>query len=105
MARTVQYTLDKTRNLRLTMEAIENYESYTGDVFINVDLNKLSAKKMLALLWSAARIEDPELTYEQTRKLVEEYSDVASLYEKTLEVVMGTIPEPKAGGPKNAKKA
>ena len=108
MARSIQYELDKMRNLTLNMEAIETYEDMTGKLFMSTDLAKLSTKQMLTLCYASAKTEDNSLTYDDFKALIEKHSDFTQLYEKTLEVCMATIPEPepkKAGGSKNAVKA
>lgn len=104
MARSIEYKLDKVRNIKMNNEAVERYEDLTGKIFLQLDLAKPTAKQMIAIIWAGMVHEDPAISYEEVRALLDEYSDLSVLYEKAVAVAMAAFPEPKQGKPGDAEK-
>ena len=65
-------TLDKPRKLRLGMSAIVEYEMLTGDSVMKINKDS-SIGTLMRLMWIMLKQEEPELTFEQTLKLIDEY--------------------------------
>ena len=101
MARSIQYELDKVYTIKMDMDACERYEDATGKLFLETDLAKLTIKQMLTIIWAGM---NNELTLDEVKKLVNEYSDIASLYEKAVDAALSTFPEPKEGKPGDAER-
>lgn len=105
MSRETSIELDKTRSIKLNMSAIERYESQTGKIFMSIDMTNISTTDQIIILWAGLCNDDPSLTLDDVKKLVDDYSDVVRLYEAVITAIMNTLPEPKEQKGKNAKRA
>ena len=79
--------LDKPRQLRFGMGAMIELEEITGITI--VDLRKgMTPKQCSQILWVILKQDEPELTLEDTVKLIDEYAtDLTSI----IETVMNTL--------------
>lgn len=68
--------LDKTRNLRYGMKALDLIEDKLEKPLSEVNMNKLTTKQLAVFIWAGLAHEDPELTPEKVMDLVDEYSDI-----------------------------
>lgn len=64
--------LDKPRKLRLGMAAIVEYEMVTGEKVMGINKDS-NMGTLMRLMWIMLKQEEPEMTFEQCLKLVDEY--------------------------------
>lgn len=62
--------LDKERHLRMTLNAMIQFEELTGKEFTKLKLSEMTIKDMRILLWLCLLWEDPELTEEQAGAMI-----------------------------------
>lgn len=71
--------LDKTRNLRFGMVALSKIENKLGKPFSKIDFeNNTTYDEIATVLWAGLSHEDPDLTPEKVKELVDDYSDIPS---------------------------
>lgn len=75
--------LDKVRNFRYGMAAIDQIEGELGTNIARLDLENLTMKQTAVVLWAGLAHEDPDLTPAKVMGLVDDYSD--------LNTVLGTM--------------
>jgi hypothetical protein len=73
--------LDKARNLRYGMRALDRIEDKLEKPLSEVSMNKLTTKQLAVFIWAGLAHEDPELTPEKVMDLVDEYSDIKTVSE------------------------
>jgi hypothetical protein len=66
----VTINLDKTRILKLDYNAMADFETVTGKSFFNLNLGKLTATDMRALLWACLHSDDETLTLRQAGEIL-----------------------------------
>lgn len=66
--------LDKQRKLRFNLSAMVELEETTDIKLSQLEDGETSAKKITQVLWIMLKQEDPDLTFEQTVKLVDEHA-------------------------------
>lgn len=86
--------LDKERHLKLTIRGITEFNQITGVDILNTDLQDLSPKEMMVLIWACLSWEDKELKLESIPALIEpiEATELARLL---LEGILNSMPEVK----------
>jgi hypothetical protein len=96
----VIYTLDKPRNLKLSIEAqwkIEDHGIELAPLVMNAEkitkeLN-IPTKKICIILWAMMVEEDRNLTPEKVAKLIVKHSNFIEAFGKTVEEVGNSLPE------------
>lgn len=73
--------LDKIRNLRYGMKALETIEDLTGRPVSQLDLTNLRMKDLKSIVYAGLSHEDPELTPDSVVTLIDEYSDIQTVAE------------------------
>lgn len=93
--------LDKMRNLKYGMKALSMAEELMGKPIMTLDLNQITIKDIVTLIWCGLVHEDKDLTVDKVMDLIDEYSDIQSV-----SVIIGkALSEAFAGkNPKNAQK-
>ena len=71
--------LDKMRNLRYGMRALETIEELTGNAIGKLDLQNLKMKDLKCIVYAGLVHEDKELTPDKVVELIDEYSDIQSI--------------------------
>lgn len=71
----VMIDLDKPRKLRFGMGATIEYEQVYGEKLQELDPDKISVEMCAQLAWIMLKQEDPDLTYQGTIQLIDEYAD------------------------------
>lgn len=66
--------LDKPRKLRFTLSAMVELEDTTDIKLSQLEDGETSAKKITQVLWIMLKQDDPNLTFKQTVKLVDEHA-------------------------------
>lgn len=90
----VKIDLDKTRTLKMDFAAIAYAEAETGKNFlVSMTWMTLNARDKTTLLWACLLHEDPSLTLEQVRGMVN-FTNHAYVTEKIIEARDGALPEP-----------
>lgn len=83
--------LDKTRNLKYGMRAIDRIEKKLKTKISKLDLNDLSMEETAVIIWSALVHEDRELTPEKVMDLVDDYSNITKVSEAIGEAINATF--------------
>lgn len=73
--------LDKTRNLKYGMRALDRIEKKLKKKLSKVDLNDLSMEETAVVIWAGLVHEDNKLTVERVMDLVDEYSNLTEIGE------------------------
>lgn len=84
--------LDKSRNLRYGMKALSLVEKKLGKPVAKIDMNNLTMEDAAIMIWAGLAHEDPDLTPEKVMDLVDEYSDIQTVFEamgKAFEAAFG----------------
>lgn len=82
MKKGVTIELDKPRTLRYGMNALAKIEDVTGKSMMNLDLNNVGIRELLAIVYAGLYHEDKELTPEKVGDLIDEYADMNTVAEK-----------------------
>jgi hypothetical protein len=78
----VSFELDKTRNLRISMLALNDIESYFKKPFSRINYEELTVNDLGHILCAGLKHEDAELTATKVLELVDEYSDFETAFTK-----------------------
>jgi hypothetical protein len=100
-------TLDKERNFKFGMRALDLAEKKTGQAIMGLDLNSLTMEQMATLVWCGLVHEDKTLTVEKVMDIIDENSNFGEIMEllgNALDDAFGVNKEEKTKG-KNSKKA
>lgn len=77
MKKYVEYKLDKVRNIKIGMAALNKIKHKLGKSINKIDLeNDMDFYEVAVILWSGMVHEDAELTPDKVMDLVDEYSDI-----------------------------
>lgn len=90
--------LDKVRNLRYGMRALEIIEEMTGVKIGKLDMADLGIKDLKIILFAGLVHEDNKLTPDKVLELIDEYSDMATATEAMAKAMS------EAFGSKNAQR-
>ena len=71
----IMITLDKPRKLRLGMGAIREFEGISGKSINALNEDEVSVTLLSQLLWVMLKQDDPELTWEDSDRLVDDNVD------------------------------
>ena len=82
MKKGVTIILDRPRTLRYGLNALAKVEDITGKNIMGLDLNNVSIKDLLAIIYAGLYHEDKELTVEKVGDLIDEYSNITEVAEK-----------------------
>ena len=66
----IPIVLDKERHLRMTLNAMIQFEELTGKEFTKLKLSEMTIKDMRILLWLCLLWEDPALTEEEVGAMI-----------------------------------
>lgn len=69
--------LDKTRNLRYSIRAIDRIEKQFNKNFFSIDYTDLSVEQLASIVWAGLFHEDASLTIEKVMDLIDEHSTIA----------------------------
>jgi len=95
----VKVTLDRERSLLLDLNAMAEFEEYTGKSFLSVSsLTDMGMKDLRALLWACLIHEDENLTVKQVGAMVhsENMNRISDAIVKAFSMAM---PEPNGDNP------
>jgi len=83
--------LDKAYKLRLSMDAVREFERETGKSLMK-ETEEITLSTALELLWIMLRVENPECTLEKIASLINDYADnYYDLYNAAAEVVLNSF--------------
>lgn len=82
MKKGITIELDKPRTLRYGMNALAKIEDITKKPIVNIDLNNIGIRDLLAIIYAGLYHEDKSLTLEKVGDLVDEYSTMNDIAEK-----------------------
>lgn len=85
--------LDKTRNLRYGMVAMDRIEKKLKKNVTNINLEDLSIYEMAVFLWGGLSHEDSKLTPERVMELVDEHSNMQAAMEVMAEAFSASFPQ------------
>ena len=94
----VTITLDRPRTLRYGMNALAKIEDITGKTIMSLDLNNVSIKDLLAIVYAGLCHEDQTLTPEKVGDLIDDYSDITTVAEKLGEAFTAAFGQPQNKG-------
>jgi hypothetical protein len=83
----VEIKLDKTRNLRYGMRAIDRVEKKLKTKISKINTNELSMEELATFIWAGLAHEDKDLTPEKVMDLVDEYSNINEVTAKLGEAI------------------
>ncbi len=83
--------LDKMRNFRYGMKAISLIEKKLGKPIGKIDLENLTMEDAAVMIWAGLVHEDKDLTPEKVMDLVDEYSDVQTVFTAMGEAFQGAF--------------
>ena len=86
--------LDKERHIKLTFRGIRTFQELTGVDITKGNLEDLTPKEMLALVWVCLMWEDETLKIESIEELIKSVSN-EELAEKLMEDILNSMPEVK----------
>ena len=99
-------TLDRVRHLRFGMASMVEFEQLTGIKVTSIG-NDMDMQVMSKLLWVMLRQDEPELTLEQTCRLVDDNVDdlaaVMASVAAAIQAAFGTPKSPNAKTPAKKK--
>lgn len=84
--------LDKSRNFRYGMKALDLIEKKMGKPFSKIDFNNLTIEDTATLIWAGLCHEDKELTPDKVIDLIDSYADIQTVLEsmsKAFETAFG----------------
>jgi hypothetical protein len=87
MNRYVEIQLDKARNLKYGMLSLMKLEKKIGKTISQIDFNALSIEDSAIVLWAGLIHEDKELTVDKVVELVDNYSDIKTVFDKVGEAI------------------
>jgi hypothetical protein len=93
------YNLDKPRNIKLGMRAMDKFEKETGTNIMSLDTEKMTIRQMAALIWAGLNV---EMTVEDVMDLIDEHSSMLEASQAIEKAIKEAFPEEKPS--KNAKK-
>lgn len=67
------YNLDKPRNIKIGMRAMDKFEKATGSKIMSLNTDDMSIYQMAALIWAGL---NTEMTIEEVMDLIDEHSDM-----------------------------
>ena len=82
MKKGVTIILDRPRTLRYGLNALAKVEDITGKNIMGLDLNNVSIKDLLAIIYAGLYHEDKELAVEKVGDLIDEHSNITEVAEK-----------------------
>ena len=82
MKKGVTIILDRPRTLRSGLNALAKVEDIMGKNIMGLDLNNVSIKDLLAIIYAGLYHEDKELTVEKVGDLIDEHSNITEVAEK-----------------------
>lgn len=82
MRKGITIELDKPRTLRYGMNALAKIEDITKKSIVNIDLNNIGIRDLLAIIYAGLYHEDKTLTIEEVGNLIDEYSNMNDIAEK-----------------------
>ena len=97
--------LDKTRNLKYGMRALDRIEKKLKKKISQIDLNDLSIEETATFIWAGLVHEDAKLTIENVMDLVDEHSNLTAVGEhigKAINEAFGIKEEEETEEVKNA---
>lgn len=83
----VEIKLDKTRNLKYGMRAIDRIEKKLKTKISKINMNDLSMEETATFIWAGLVHEDEKLTVEKVMDLVDEYSNLQEVSSKLAEAI------------------
>ena len=83
----VEIKLDKTRNLKYGMRAIDRIEKKLKKKISKIDMDDLSMEETATFIWAGLVHEDRNLTPEKVMDLVDEYSNLQEVSLKLAEAI------------------
>lgn len=98
----IVYELDRPRKLRLGMQAMVFYEMTTGKKIKEID-DEDNMVTLGRILHSAMYEDDNTLTFEDTLRLIDDYSNFQEAKEMVVKVVDAAIGETKSPNPNTPK--
>lgn len=91
----VSYELDKARNIRLGMVAMNNIKNKLGKTINELDFeNKVDTYEIATVLWSGMVHEDNTLTVERVMELIDEHSNIMEAINKMTETMTEAFGSP-----------
>ena len=94
MARGIRVKLDRKRHLRLTSQAIADFERVTGKPLLaESTLSNLSLRDFVTIVWALLLHEDPQLTIEQVRDMIHPLGKIKELRDKIVEACDAYVKE------------
>jgi hypothetical protein len=96
MKQGITINLDKPRTLRYGINALAKIEDVTGKPLMQLDLNNVGIKDLLAIVYSGLYHEDKDLTIDTVGDLIDEYSNLSVVAEavgKALTLAFGEAKE------------
>lgn len=100
MKQGVTLVLDKPRTLRYGINALAKIEDATGRPLMQLDLNSVGIKDLLAIVYAGLYHEDKSLTIEKVGDLIDEHSNLNEVAEKigeALTIAFGSTKETPKG--------
>ena len=85
--------LDKARNFKYGMRALDRIEKKLKTKIATLDMDNLSMEETATLIWAGLVHEDKSLTVENVMDLIDDYStlpEVAEIMNKAFESTFGT---------------
>lgn len=86
--------LDKTRNLRYGMVALDKIEKKLKKNVSNINMDDLSIYEMAVYIWAGLNHEDTKLTPERVMYLIDEHSNMQKAMASMGEAFAGAFPQP-----------
>lgn len=83
----VEIKLDKTRNLKYGMRAIDRIEKKLKTKLSMIDMENLSMEETATFIWGGLVHEDDKLTVAKVMDLVDEYSNINEVSIKIVEAL------------------
>lgn len=94
-----EYKLDKTRNLRLGMVALNKVKDKLGMSISKIDFTgDVDFYAVAVILWAGMVHEDSELTPDKVMELVDEHSDIPTALKVMGEIMQEAFGSPNAQG-------
>lgn len=84
----IQYKLDKVRNMRFDMRAIDRFEEATDQTFTNLDMDNLRMRQIATMIWASMAHEDSQLTPLMVMDLISEHSTLPEANQMLMKALM-----------------
>ncbi len=94
--------LDKTRNLRFGMRAISLIEKKFGKTISSIDMSNMTMDNIATFIWAGLLYEDDTLTPDKIMDLVDDYSDMETVFKTVREAVEQAFNDGNSDTEKNA---